>query len=314
MNTTFASAGAAALVDNAAPRETSALFFLRICRGKTRYPVRPVPAGEFLIGGGEECDLRLGGLGMPALHSVIRVTGPEAVLETVLVDPPLLVNGQVASRVSLEDGDRIQIGSIEFVAQRAEISPDGTDSCLEAPENGVIAAGCPAVGNSLERELSRMTAAQLVELIEAEERQVAEFEGQRRAGAQNLLQEALRRAGGVAESAANHSSGSRSRTSGKVDTSERTLPPAVTLPFSRKSTAQTEDQLAQDLKEVAERLEDLAALLRRHVVGASDTSGGHSGPRATLADGADLVDRLGVVLNRMAVRQSRENVPELATA
>src|SRR5690349_7584916 len=48
-------------------------FFIEIHRGRTEFPSRPIGLQQFLIGAGVECDLRLGGTQMPAVHSRLFV-------------------------------------------------------------------------------------------------------------------------------------------------------------------------------------------------------------------------------------------------
>ena len=67
---------------------------LEICRGRTRFPERPVAGPRFFIGSGEGCDLRLGGDLLPSIHSLIQTRGEGLFLEPIAANPPLLVNGQ----------------------------------------------------------------------------------------------------------------------------------------------------------------------------------------------------------------------------
>lgn len=87
---------------------------LEIHRGRTGQPFRPIVDGRLVLGSAPECDLRLGGLGMPAVHSQVHVDGGRAWVEAVAADPPLLVNGEPCDSVVLSDGDVIVVGPFSF--------------------------------------------------------------------------------------------------------------------------------------------------------------------------------------------------------
>src|SRR4029077_10738480 len=76
---------------------------LEVTRGVTRFPRRPVTHPRFLIGAGSTCDLRLGGEGIPALHSLITVSGRDITLEAIAAEPALRVNGRVVQTAILHD-------------------------------------------------------------------------------------------------------------------------------------------------------------------------------------------------------------------
>src|SRR5579871_217763 len=94
-----------------APRLT-----LEICRGRTRFPQRPVAGPRFFIGSGEGCDLRLGGDILPSIHSLIQTRADGIWLEAVAENPPLLLNGHITKGEWLRDGDLLEIGPFQLVA------------------------------------------------------------------------------------------------------------------------------------------------------------------------------------------------------
>ncbi|RPI85854.1 MAG: FHA domain-containing protein, partial [Planctomycetaceae bacterium] len=90
---------------------------LEITRGRTRFPLRPVPGPRYLIGAAVTCDLRLGGNGMPALHSLISVEDQIYTIEAIASDPPLKVNGERVQVADLRDGDLLEIGDVELTVR-----------------------------------------------------------------------------------------------------------------------------------------------------------------------------------------------------
>lgn len=88
---------------------------LEIHRGRTVQPFRPTVEGRLVLGSARECDVRLGGAGMPAVHSQVHVDdGGEAWIEAIAADPPLLVNGESCDTMVLSEGDRIVVGPFAF--------------------------------------------------------------------------------------------------------------------------------------------------------------------------------------------------------
>lgn len=94
---------------------------LEIHRGRTGYRFRPVIGNRLVLGSAPECDLRLGGAGMPPVHSQVHV-GPGGVwLEAMSLDPPLVVNGEPCQMTRLVDGDVIGLGPFAFTWRAAEV-------------------------------------------------------------------------------------------------------------------------------------------------------------------------------------------------
>ncbi len=95
------------------PRD--AVAFLRIADSDSRFPIRPISEGSFLIGHGTACDLRLGDHEVPALHSILRVTRSSATITLMADRPELIVNGESVPRAVLHDGDMMEIGEVRLV-------------------------------------------------------------------------------------------------------------------------------------------------------------------------------------------------------
>ena len=102
----------------------NAVAWLRLADGDSRFPIQAIPVGDFLIGSGSDCDMRLGDGVLPPLHSVIRVTETTASWTTMVRNPPLIVNGDTVRHSQLHDGDLVEIGpfrmTFQLVACRAE--------------------------------------------------------------------------------------------------------------------------------------------------------------------------------------------------
>ena len=95
------------------PRD--AVAFLRVADSDTRFPIRPISEGSFLIGHGTACNLRLGDHEVPALHSILRVTKSSASITLMADHPELIVNGESVPRAVLHDGDLMEIGEVRLV-------------------------------------------------------------------------------------------------------------------------------------------------------------------------------------------------------
>lgn len=156
---------------------------LEVTRGSTRFRRRSVTSSRYLIGAGATCNLRLGGDDMPALHSIITTSGREITLEAIAATPALAVNGRLVSSALLHDGDVIHVGQFELLA-RVEAG--------HAPEALVAAEGDLVI--DAERPVADLSTAELVDLIEQEERQIEEFEGRQQVGMKALVQAIMSRA------------------------------------------------------------------------------------------------------------------------
>lgn len=164
-----------------ASRTHSPLVF-EITRGRTGSPLRPISRDRFLIGAGERCDLRLGGNGIPAVHSVVHVDGTEIWLETLADSPDVRVNGRLTRSAALEPGDDLEIGAFKLSLHRTESVQ--TPRIYGAPVREELTED--ELDNPIE-DLEELTARELVELIDQEEAIIEEFEARRRLGAQALM-------------------------------------------------------------------------------------------------------------------------------
>lgn len=162
---------------------------LEVLRGSTQHPQRPFPMGRFLIGAGEQCDLRLGGAGMPVLHSILIVDAEGALVEAVAPSPALRVNGEARPSARVQIGDTFAIGGFEFVVQLPNAEAE-----VEQPRATMTSEHATQSAEQLDDDLAMKSAIELVELIEAEVHHIEDFQSRRQLGAEALLQAALRRA------------------------------------------------------------------------------------------------------------------------
>jgi len=183
--------------------DASPHLILEICRGRTKFPRRPVLADQFMIGAGRNCDLHMGGDGMPTLHSILSVSGNEIRIEAVASRPPLIVNDEVRQTASLGDGDHIQIGGIEFVVHKTPCLAADAQPADQAGSSDVMVrefgSGCDADlatsdASGETPDLSELSASELVELIEQDEELIAEFDDLPESGVEGLLDAVLLRA------------------------------------------------------------------------------------------------------------------------
>lgn len=155
--------------------------WLEVRRGRTRAPRRDIRGRRFLIGGGSNCQLQLGGNDVPILHSVLLVEEDGAHIDSLAPAPQLLVNGRPQRSADLHDGDVFSIGKFEFQVH------------VPQPTGALQASGdtAPPIPDNLD-ELGQYSAAELVALIEAEFGQVDQIESGQTFGAAALL-DAVRR-------------------------------------------------------------------------------------------------------------------------
>ncbi len=149
--------------------DSSYTYVIRIARGTTKFPERPIRTDRFLIGAGSNCQLQLGG-DTPMLHSIIVTNNDELWIDAVVPTPTLLVNGKQVRESKLAEGDIINIGHFSFeiglraVANQKQLRRPNTPS-----------------------EIAAASASQLVDLLEVELSDQARMLAQREIGAAALL-------------------------------------------------------------------------------------------------------------------------------
>lgn len=124
--------------------------------GTVKGRVYPLSLGTFVLGRGEECDLRLRDAGVSRVHAKIVAEGPVHVIQDNESRNGTLVNGQPVRRADLKEGDQLSLCSAVFrftyqnVAAQA-LPPefeDNTDEVEEAPPHAVTSPGIRLPGTA----------------------------------------------------------------------------------------------------------------------------------------------------------------------
>jgi hypothetical protein len=257
------------------------VLLFEVCRGRTRYPHRPVKTEKFLIGQAPGCDLRLGGDDMPALHSVVHREEGRFRLESIADAPPLMINGEVQTSAIIHSGDQIQIGSIEFTARFLTTRVDADDLTDEAE------ATTPDIPNLSEDDscLEDLTAEELVDLIDREQQAVAEFESRQQAAEHALLDSVMQR---VQE---------QPEIPQTVHQAEDTIPTPSFLQRALAMGENSTDSLLDDLGRTAEQLSQFVTELRKRF----DEQSGHTETETS----GNVGERLQSLLKRISDKEPR---------
>ena len=83
--------------------------YFRLASESGRAPIEPVCQGEFLIGSGPQCQLRLGGPGVPEVHTILIVEAQSITVKPLESQPSLVKNGSPCETGPLEDGDLLEL-------------------------------------------------------------------------------------------------------------------------------------------------------------------------------------------------------------
>lgn len=211
-----------------------AVAFLRLADGESRFPVRPIREGDFLVGSGMDCDLRLGDGILPPLHSVLRVTQSRASWTRLVRNPELVINGESVQQADVNDGDVIEIGPFRMLFRFAEAQSENAVQALLAADAGCIRP----------EQISAMSAPQIVDALQAEIAMLNSFN--------RTAQEALIELIAAADRLAETSSGT-----GSV--------PLTTPAGSSSHGHQSENDLLRVIQAQADRIETISEVLE-HVV------------------------------------------------
>lgn len=163
---------------------------LEVINGKTEQKLRPVLNHRFLIGSASTCHLQIGDETFPPLHSIILIGPDHAEIDTVASSPLLILNGENRDCATLHQGDQIEIGGVQLRVHLQESQKEQMDDQQEQAH----IVPFPDSENLLEEEnensLSDLSAEELVDLIEAEEQMIEEYEANLQTGLSALLHEA----------------------------------------------------------------------------------------------------------------------------
>lgn len=83
--------------------------YFRLASDSGRAPIEPVCQGEFLIGCGPQCQLRLGGPGVPEVHTILIVESQTITVKPLEPHPCLMRNGSPCETGPLQDGDLLEL-------------------------------------------------------------------------------------------------------------------------------------------------------------------------------------------------------------
>jgi hypothetical protein len=262
---------------------------LEVTRGRTRFRRRPVTSPRFLIGSGATCDLRLGGDAMPALHSIITICGSEISLEAITAEPRLILNGRPVQTSQVHDGDVIGIGEVELIA-RLEAG--------QAPAGVAEATGVKRTTIHDDREVSELSAAELVDLIDQEQRDIEDFEHRQRVGAEALLAAVMGRIASPATSTGTEA-GVRAPVSAPHFLSKR---PQILAAQSRaaRQTSEQSPTIQNDIEDLGRQLTSLSQEMKGNSQRASEREAHFTSAADQLLDTQDkLVSQLEAVLDQV---------------
>ncbi|MCA9075129.1 MAG: hypothetical protein KDA93_08855 [Planctomycetaceae bacterium] len=162
----------------------AACDWLEVRLGRTRFPHRPLFSSRILIGSGTNCHLQLGG-DVPMLHSLLTFENGCWTLDVIAPEPTLCVNGETCRHRNLCIGDQIQLAEFEFVLCRSE------NGCPRDESGRPHWRSVSSVAH--EGQVAELSAAELLQRMEAEMSLVESFEEGRRRGAKALLEAAVAR-------------------------------------------------------------------------------------------------------------------------
>jgi hypothetical protein len=129
----------------------------------------------FSIGSDRHCDLRLDDATVPAIHSIIHNQNGAMWIEAADFDDTskLIINDRPRRRMSLRQGDRIDVGATVFRVELGSLSQEK----LELP---------PLPGEASE-DLTSLTAEELCDRIQTEHSMIEEFTEGQKSGWEALL-------------------------------------------------------------------------------------------------------------------------------
>jgi hypothetical protein len=96
---------------------------LELRQGTATPTIYVVEASSFLIGTVPGCDLRLPGAALPAVSCLLTRCSDGVELRKLAPIQPLLVNGQPATLIKLQNGDRLLLGAAEVLIQIERAAP-----------------------------------------------------------------------------------------------------------------------------------------------------------------------------------------------
>lgn len=234
----------------------------------------------------------LGDAQIPPIHTILIVDGGRVLVEALTQSPLLKVNGNVVGTAILEDNDELSIGGFQFVvhlnheaiAQTLEVFPDVNADVVTLEDQAAI-------------DPTELSAAELVELIEAEQSQIDRFERQLQTGQAALLRAAVDR---------------NTRREGTDEIIEPVSAPHHTFHTShalpgpnRRRTVKTDERFVDEFERVRMELEDFSLDLEQRLEKVNHREDNLDAAAKELADAQNkLVAQLGTLLEQIAAQQN----------
>jgi hypothetical protein len=143
-----------------------------------------MPRRRLSIGSGRKCWLQLGGPDIPEIHSWMEVGRKEIALYVFEENPAIQVNGRKVQFALLKGGEALQIGPFEFLIH-AEVE-DEPEQPWHRPH--LTPEQIASLKAGLEKPVEKLSAEELVDLLEAEMMMIEQQEARERAGMLKLMQ------------------------------------------------------------------------------------------------------------------------------
>jgi hypothetical protein len=230
---------------------------------------------------------------MPALHSIITISGSEISLEAIAAEPPLVLNGHPIQSGLVHDGDLIGIGEVELLA-RLEAG--------QAPA-GVAEATTRTTTSDDERDLSDLSPAELVDRIENELRDIEDFERRQQVGAEGLLAAVMGRLNRPSITTG-HATGVRAPVPAPHFLSKR---PQI-LAAQARLGSEPETRLQNDVEELGRQLSSLSQQVQGSAQRASEREAHYVAAADQLLDTQDkLVSQLEAVIDQVQVLKAGDS-------
>lgn len=242
----------------------------------------------------------LGDSQIAPVHSLLLIESGRVTVEAIAHEPLLKVNDKVVRTATLENDDSLSIGGFQF---RVRLNPEMIAQTLESYPDIPL-----DVEELLEREekgLAELSAADLVERIEAEQTQIERYERQIETGKAALLQAALNR--NTCRERLPVIPGSSAAARYKIHGSHATPAPMVPLPTGE------DDQVVDEFERVRSELEDFSQDLEARLQRVNARENNIDAAARELAEAQmKLVGQLGLLLDQIATQPSKEEPRQIA--
>ncbi|MEZ6045915.1 MAG: hypothetical protein R3C11_10135 [Planctomycetaceae bacterium] len=274
---------------------TEPSYVLRVFSYARELTATVKPNQPVYIGSGPDCHIRIEAL--PTLHSTVTYDGQQAPLMQLHSPiPPVLLNGKLREGyqdepISLRLNETIHIGLrviVRLASARSESLPQekplpkpSVQPVMETSTSTNSEPSSPVQEreNLMNKPLNELTAAELVELIEQEEKRVADFEAQQKSGLSSLLK-AIKKVS---------------------DEEERNSAPAtIPLTHLEQAPANNNPPIERELhflvEELSELVEDLCEQVQTFAISeASSPAGAETTFKKMLREQHDILEKLDTI-------------------